>query len=84
MLGLDRIVSPTEVDFWEAGKSINRLYKNKVAQESKLKSLRMDALIARLTIKNKAFIVTVDVDDFETIRKDMKSLVIVSAADFFS
>lgn len=54
----DRILSPTEADFWETGKSINRMYLNKVAQESKLKKLRMDALIARLAVKSKNFIVT--------------------------
>lgn len=59
------------------------MYIGKVAQESKLKAIRMDALIARLAIKSKNFIVTVDVDDFEIIKKDMKELVIVSATDFF-
>jgi predicted nucleic acid-binding protein len=80
---LNQILSPTENDFWETGKTINRLYLNKAAQETKLKSLRMDALIARLAVKSKNFIVTVDTDDFEIIKKDMKHLQIVSAADFF-
>jgi len=79
----DRILSPTENDFWETGKTINRMYLNKIAQESKLKTLRMDALIARLAVKGKNFIVTVDVDDFEIEKKDMKQLVIVSADEFF-
>jgi predicted nucleic acid-binding protein len=79
----NQILSPTENDFWETGKSINRLYLKKAAQESKLKSLRMDALIARLAVKSKNFIVTVDVDDFEIIKKDMDNLQIVSALDFF-
>ena len=48
---IDRIISPTEDDFWETGKSVNRLYLKKAAQESKLKTLRMDALIARLAVK---------------------------------
>ena len=80
----DRLISPTESDFWETGKVINRLYLRKAAQESKLKTLRMDALIARLAVKSKNFIVTADTDDFEIIKKDMKHLVIVSAKDFFS
>ena len=80
---IDQLISPTETDFWETGKSINRLYLRKAAQESKLKTLRMDALIARLAVKSKNFIVTVDTDDFEIIKKDMKQLVIVSAQDFF-
>lgn len=79
----DRILSPTENDFWETGKAINRLYLNKIAQQSKLKKLRMDALLARLAVKSKNFIVTVDIDDFEIIKKDMKQLVIVSAKEFF-
>ena len=79
----ERIVSPTENDFWETGKAINRLYLNKVAQPSKLRKLRMDALIARLAVKSKNFIVTVDIDDFEIIKKDMKQLLIVSAKEFF-
>jgi predicted nucleic acid-binding protein len=80
---IGQVMTPTEEDFWETGKSINRLYLKKAAQESKLKSLRMDALIARLAVKSKNFVVTVDVDDFEIIKKDMKQLVVVSAADFF-
>ncbi len=43
----------------------------------------MDALIARLALKSNNFIVTVDIDDFEIIKWDMKELVIVSAEDFF-
>jgi predicted nucleic acid-binding protein len=80
----DRVLSPSENDFWETGKSIHRMYIGKIAQESKLKKLRMDALIARLAVKSKNFIVTVDVDDFEIIRKEMKQLIIVPAGDFFS
>ena len=45
--------------------------------------LTADALIARLAVKSKNFIVTVDTDDFEIIKKDMKQLVIVSAKEFF-
>ncbi|MFN0278022.1 MAG: type II toxin-antitoxin system VapC family toxin [Pyrinomonadaceae bacterium] len=80
---IDQVLSPTESDFWETGKCINRLYLRKAAQESKLKTLRMDALIARLAVKSKNFIVTADTDDFEIIKKDMKQLVIVPAKDFF-
>ncbi len=79
----NRILSPTEADFWETGKAINRMYTNKLAQESKLKTLRMDALIARLAVKSKNFIVTADVDDFEIIKKEMKQLVIVPSDEFF-
>ena len=44
----------------------------------------MDALIARLAVKSKNFIVTVDIDDFEIIKKDMKQLVVVPAKEFFT
>jgi predicted nucleic acid-binding protein len=80
----NRILSPTEADFWETGKTINRMYLNKIAQESKLKKLRMDALIARLAVKSRNFIVTADVDDFQIIKKEMKSLIVVPADAFFS
>ena len=70
---IGQVISPTESDFWETGKSINRLYLKKAAQESKLKTLRMDGLIARLAVKSKNFIVTVDTDDFEIIKKDMNN-----------
>ncbi len=60
---IDQVLSPTENDFWETGKSINRLYLKKAAQASKLLTLRTDTLIARLAVKSKNFIVTVDIDD---------------------
>ena len=78
-----RILSPSENDIWETGKVINRMYLKKIAPQSKLKTLRMDCLLARLAVKSKNFIVTADTDDFEIIKKDMKQLVIVSATDFF-
>ena len=81
---INRLISPTASDWWETSKSIRRLYLNKAAQATKLKTLRNDALLARLAVKHDAFIVTNDVDDFEIIKKDMKQLVIVSAKDFFS
>ena len=80
---INRIITPTSNDWWETAKSIRRLYINKVAQENKLKTLRNDALLARLALKHDGFIVTHDVDDFEIIKKDMKQLLIISATDFF-
>lgn len=79
----NRMLTPTENDWWETAKMIRRMYRNKIAQETKLKSLRMDALIARLAVKNDGFIVTVDVDDFELIKKAMPDLQIISASKFF-
>ena len=80
---IHRLITPTASDWWETAKSIRRLYLNKAAQSSKLKTLRNDALLSRLAVKHDAFIVTNDVDDFEIIKKDMKQLVIVSAKEFF-
>ncbi len=79
----ERILSPTETDWWETSKLIRRMYLNKTAQESKLKTLRMDSLIARLTVKHHGFVVTVDLDDFDLIKKVMPDLQVISAEDFF-
>lgn len=39
-----RILSPTENDIWETAKAIRRLYVNKTAPQTKLITLRTDAL----------------------------------------
>ena len=80
-----RILSPTENDIWETAKAIRRLYINKTAPQTKLITLRTDALIARLSIKQKdSFIVTDDVDDFLLIKREMKDLRVISADEFFA
>lgn len=43
----------------------------------------MDTYIA-ISPKCARFIVTVDIDDFEIIKKDMKQLVVVPAKEFFA
>ncbi len=81
----DRILTPTENDIWETAKAIRRLYVNKIAPQTKLVTLRTDALIARLVVKQKdAFLVTDDVDDFQIIKREMKDLRIISAKEFFA
>ena len=81
----DRILSPTENDIWETAKAIRRLYINKIAPQTKLLTLRTDALIARLSIKQKdSFIVTDDVDDFLIIKREMNDLRVISAEEFFA
>lgn len=81
----DRILTPTENDIWETAKAIRRMYINKVAPQTKLITLRTDALIARLSIKQKdSFIVTDDVDDFQIIKREMKDLRVISADEFFA
>lgn len=81
----NRILSPTEADIWETAKAIRRLYINKIAPQTKLVSLRTDALIARVVVKQKdAFLVTDDVDDFQIIKREMNDLKIISAEDFFA
>ncbi len=56
----------------------------KTAPISKLRTLQNDALIARLAVKNGGFVVTMDVDDFEIIKREMPKLEVVSADYFFS
>jgi len=81
----DRILSPTENDIWETAKAIRRLYINKVAPQTKLVTLRTDALIARLSVKQKdSFLVTDDIDDFLLIKREMNDLRVISADEFFS
>ena len=79
-----RVLTSTENDWWETAKSIRRLYIHKVAPQTKLVTLRIDALIARTVVKQKdAFLVTDDVDDFQIIKREMSELRIISAGDFF-
>lgn len=81
----NRILSPTENDIWETAKAIRRLYLNKIAPQTKLATLRTDALIARLSVKQKdSFIVTDDIDDFQIIKREISELKIISADDFFA
>ena len=56
----------------------------KAAPQSKLKTLRNDALIARLAVMHDGFVVTYDVDDFQIIQKAMPKLEVISAVEFFS
>lgn len=53
-------------------------------QSSKLKTLRNDALIARLAVIHDGFVVTHDTDDFQIIQKVMPNLKIMSADEFFN
>lgn len=81
----NRILSPTENDIWETAKAVRRLYINKTAPQTKLITLRTDALIARLSVKQKdSFIVTGDVDDFLIIKREMSDLRVISADEFFA
>ena len=81
---IDRVLTPTSNDWWETAKAIRRLYIKKTAPVSKLKTLQNDALIARLAAKNKGFVVTMDIDDYEIIRREMPTLEVVSGDYFFS
>ncbi len=74
----NRVLSPTENDIWETAKAIRRLYINKTAAQTKLITLRTDALIVRLSVNQKdSFIVTDDVDDFLMIKREMKDLRVI-------
>ena len=81
---IDRVLTPTQTDWWETAKAIRRLYLKKTAPVSKLKTLQNDALIARLAVKNHGFVVTMDVDDYEIIKREMPKLEVVPADYFFS
>lgn len=80
----ERLLTPTANDWWETAKTIRRLYLKKIAPVSKLKTLQNDALIARLAVKNHGFVVTMDIDDYEFIKREMPKLEIVSGDYFFS
>ncbi|MEQ1605127.1 MAG: hypothetical protein ABL999_09680 [Pyrinomonadaceae bacterium] len=77
------LLNPTARDWWETSKAVRRLYLAKDAQPSKLKTLRNDALIARLAVIHNGFVVTNDVDDFQIIQRVMPGLRIVAADEFF-
>ena len=77
------LLNPSASDWWETSKAVRRLYMMKGIQHSKLKTLRNDALIARLAVTHKGFVVTYDVVDFELIRKVMPDLHVVPAKEFF-
>ncbi len=81
---INGIVNPTQTDWWETSKAIRRLYLMKVAPQTKLKTLRNDALIARLAVIHDSFVVTHDVDDFQIIQKAMPRLGVISAVEFFN
>lgn len=79
-----RLLTPSPTDWWETAKCIRRLYLKKSFTVSKLRTLQNDALIARLAVKNRGFVVTMDVDDFEMIGREMPTLESVSANYYFS
>lgn len=56
----------------------------KAAPQTKLKTLRNDALIARLAVMRDGFVVTHDIDDFQIIQKAMPKLDVISAEEFFN
>jgi predicted nucleic acid-binding protein len=79
-----RLLTASQTDWWETAKAVRRLYLKKTAPVSKLKTLQNDALIARLAVKNRGFVVTQDVDDYEILKREMPALEVVSGDYFFS
>ena len=77
------LINPTPSDWWETSKAIRRLYLMENGQPSKIKTLRNDALIARLAVIHDGFVVTHDVDDFQMIQKVMPNLKVSAAPEFF-
>lgn len=78
-----RLLNPTARDWWETSKVIRRLYMAKDAQPSKLRSLRNDALIARLAAIHRRYVVTHDVDDYMLLKRVVPDLNVLSASEFF-
>ncbi|MGI8642119.1 MAG: hypothetical protein ACR2MG_19480 [Pyrinomonadaceae bacterium] len=78
------LINPTASDWWETSKAIRRLYLMESEQPTKIKTLRNDALIARLAVMHDGFVVTHDFDDFLIIQKVMPRLQIMSAQEFFN
>ena len=78
------LVNPTSSDWWETSKAIRRLYLMKAAPQTKLKTLRNDALISRLAVIHDGFVITHDIDDFQIIQKAMPKLEVISADEFFN
>jgi len=81
---INSIINPTKTDWWETAKAIRRLYLAKAAPQTKIKTLRNDALISRLAVIHEGFVVTHDIDDFQIIQKVLPKLEVISAAEFFS
>lgn len=78
------LINPTASDWWKTSKATRRLYLMGTEQPTKLKTLRNDALIARLAVIHDGFVVTHDTDDFQIIQKVMPNLKIMSADEFFN
>ena len=78
-----QMLNPTANDWWETSKAVRRLYLMKGAQATKLRTLRNDALIARLAVIHGGLVVTHDVDDFQIIQKVMPDLKVMAASEFF-
>ncbi|MEQ1924296.1 MAG: hypothetical protein ABL952_17490 [Pyrinomonadaceae bacterium] len=79
-----RLINPTTIDWWETSKAIRRLYLMKSVPLSKLRTIRNDAVIARLAVTHQAFVVTHNLSDFEIIQRVMPDLKIFSATDYFN
>lgn len=78
-----QLLNPTATDWWETSKAVRRLYIMKEVQPTKLRKLRNDALIARLSVMHGGLVITHDVDDFQIIQKVMPDLKVLPAKDFF-
>ena len=59
------LINPTASDWWETSKAIRRLYLMQGEQPTKIKTLRNDALVARVAVMHDGFVVTHDIDDFQ-------------------
>lgn len=78
------LINPTQSGWRETSKAIRRFYITKAAPQTKLKTLRNDALISRLAVIHDGFVITHDIDDFEIIQKAMPKFAVISAKEFFN
>jgi predicted nucleic acid-binding protein len=84
------LLTPNKTDWWETAKMIRRLrFGDKSASHGltpKLQhahQLQNDALIARTATLTKCYVVTKDVDDFQSFAPFLPNLEIVSDVEFF-
>ena len=84
------LLTPNKTDWWETAKMIRRLkFGDKSASHGltpKLQhahQLQNDALIARTATLAKCYVVTKDVDDFQSFAPFLPNLEIVSDVEFF-
>lgn len=85
------LITPTMTDWWETAKMIRRLRfgeksaaRGRTPKSADAHRLQNDALIARSASLNDCFVVTTNVQDFNSFSPFMETLEVVSAEEFFA